>query len=124
MRYESLTINETVRSGKDKTEHGTVMPIVMAATTNGTTPVNVFSSKGCPFPSRTLVAVQLTALDTTAGNIVLKHGSNAVFTLAKGTTANAVLGPASLANATVTAGQAVTVESSSAGNATVVLIYA
>ena len=123
MRYEELSIAQLIRGGKDLAEDGTVLPIVVVKGTNATTAQNVFGAGGAPFPTRTLVAVFVISLDTTAGNIVLKHGANTVATIAKGTTSGALVGAASLANTTVTKGQVVTVESSSAGNASVIMLY-
>ena len=85
------------------------------ATTNGTTPVNVFSSAGAPIPF-TVESFESIAADATASNIILKNGTNTVASVAKGTTANAVVGEEALANTAVVAGAGFTVESSGTGN--------
>lgn len=124
MRYESISIGEATRSGRNSTDFGTILPIPMAVSTNGTTAVNVFGTTGCPFPSLTLVGAFVTSKDVTAGNIVIKHAAGTVATIAKGTSIGVAVGPATLANATVTKGGLVTIESSSAGDAFVYLFYA
>jgi len=86
------------------------------ATTNGTTPVNVFSSAGAP-NNFTVESFEAIAADATASNIVLKNGTATVASVAKGTTANAVVGEETLANIAVTKGAVFTVESSGTGNA-------
>jgi hypothetical protein len=85
--------------------------------TNGTTAVNVFGSKGAPFAG-TITNFEVTALDTTAGNITLKINSNTVATIAKGTSAGGITGiGAALTTVAFNPGDAVTLVSSSAGNA-------
>lgn len=86
------------------------------ATTNGTTPVNVFSSAGAP-NNFTVASFETIAADAVASNIVLKNGTATVASVAKGTTANAVVGEETLANTAVTKAAVFTVESSGTGNA-------
>lgn len=94
----------------------------VAIATNGTTPVNVFGAGGAPC-NLTVTSVMVISKDTTAGNIVLKQAANTVATIAKGTAAGAVLGATSLANAAYTAADVCTVESSSAGDAKVIITF-
>lgn len=95
---------------------------VVAVATNGTTPVNVFGAGGAPV-ALTIKSIKSVAQDTTAGNILTKNGSNTVATIAKGTTSGGVVGGVSLANASVSAGAVCTVESSSAGNSIVEIVF-
>jgi len=90
--------------------------------TNGTTAVNVFGANGAP-ANLTITSVDVIALDTTAGNITPKVNGNTVVTIAKGTASGALVGGVTLANTTVKAGDAVTILSSSAGNARVRIHY-
>ena len=91
--------------------------------TNGTTAVNVFGPKGAPFKG-TITTYELTALDTTAGNITLAVNGNVVSTIAKGVTAGGLGGPtAALANVSFNPGDKVTIVSSSAGNALCWIAY-
>lgn len=92
---------------------------VAVANTNGTTNVNVFTAP----VDLTITGVFLGALDTTAGNITVLNGSDTVVTIAKGTTAGAMVHGTTLANASVSAGTVVQVDSSSAGNARVYITY-
>lgn len=114
-----------VRGGL-KFEHpidaSTVGGILRRVQTTGTTAVNVFGSNGAPF-ALTIGGAFLISQDTTAGNITLKVNGNTVATIAKGTTSGAMVGAVSLSNTTVAAGDAVTVVSSSAGNAEVIITY-
>ena len=91
--------------------------------TNGTTAVNVFGSKGAPFAGK-ITNFETTALDTTAGNITLKINSNTVATIAKGVTAGGIGGiTAALTTINFNPGDAVTIVSSSAGNALCWIAY-
>jgi hypothetical protein len=94
----------------------------VAVNTNGTTPVNVFGAGGAPV-ALTITSITSTALDTTTGNIITKQAANTVATIAKGATAGALVGAVSLANATYAAADVCTVESSSAGNSTVLITF-
>lgn len=94
----------------------------VAATTNGVTAVNVFTSAGAPY-AMTVTAVFLIAQDATASNITLKQAANTVVTIAKGVTAGALVGGVSLTNTVYAKGDACTVVSSGTGNATVIIIY-
>lgn len=96
---------------------------VKIVSTNGTTAVNVFGSKGAPY-NITITGFVVGAKDTTAGNIALKQGSTTIASVAKGTTTGALtVEEAALASASITAGTVVTVESSSAGNALCIITY-
>jgi hypothetical protein len=91
--------------------------------TNGATAVNVFGSGGAP-ANLTITGILVIAQDTTAGNITLNTPGGVVATVAKGVTAAVPTGTsAALTFTTVKAGQAVTVLSSSAGNAQVFVFY-
>lgn len=94
----------------------------VATDTNGTTNVDVFDSAGAPFPL-TITAVYLISKDTTAGNITVLQGANTVCTIAKGTTAGAMVGATSLANTVYAMGDVFQVDSSSTGNATVIINF-
>lgn len=94
----------------------------VAIDTNSTTPVNVFGAGGAPV-ALTVKSVKVISKDTTAGNIVLKQAANTVATIAKGTAAGAVIGATSLANTSYAAADVCTVESSSAGEATVEIVF-
>lgn len=94
----------------------------VAKDTNGTTNVNVFSASGAPF-AFTITGVFLISKDTTAGNITVLQGSNTVCTIAKGTTAGVMVGATSLSNTVYAVGDACQVDSDSAGNATVFIVF-
>lgn len=94
----------------------------VAANTNGTTNVNVFSASGAPF-GLTVTGVFLISKDTTAGDITVVNAGNTVCTIAKGTTAAVMVGATSLSNTTVAKGASFQVDSSSAGNATVFITF-
>lgn len=91
--------------------------------TNGTTVVNVFGPKSAPFKG-TITNFDVSALDTTAGNITLAVNGSVVSVIAKGAVAGAPGGPTSaLTNATFNPGDKVTLVSSSAGNALCWIAY-
>lgn len=90
--------------------------------TTGTTPVNVFGAGGAP-TALTITSVLSTAQDTTAGNITLADTAGTVVAIAKGTTSGGVVGGVTLANTAVTAGNSVTVVSSSVGNSIVTINF-
>lgn len=94
----------------------------VAATTTGTTPVNVFSAGGAPY-DLTVTGMFLISLDTTAGNISAYNGTSTIATIAKGTTSAAMVGATSLSNTSYSRGRSFTVVSSSAGNSTVFLTF-
>lgn len=84
----------------------------VAALTTGTTAVNVFGTGGAPC-NLTLTSLLAIAVDTVAANIILTNGTDAVGTLAKSETANAVTGLETMGTYTsVTAADTVTIESS------------
>ena len=89
--------------------------------TTGTTPVNVFGNPSGV--AGTILSVSVTALDATAGNIVVKDTAGTVATVAKGTTVGVTTGATTIANAAFTAAGILTVESSTAGNAIVTITY-
>lgn len=108
-------------------EYGTALQLFtgrfcIATNTNGTTNVNVFGSAGAPYPL-TITGVFVISLDTTAGNITVLQGGNTVCTIAKGTTAGAMVGATTLSNTVYATGDTCQVDSSSAGNATVFITY-
>jgi hypothetical protein len=94
----------------------------VAKDTNGTTNVDVFGASGAPF-AFTVTAVYLIAKDVTAGNITLLQGGNTVCTIAKGVVAGLMIGATSLANTVYAKGDVCQVDSSSAGNATVIIQF-
>lgn len=92
------------------------------ANTNGTTAVPVWTN-GAP-TALTIKSVFLISQDTTAGNITVENpAATVVCTIAKGATAGVLVGATTLANTSVAAGAAVVVDSSSAGNARVHIVY-
>lgn len=93
----------------------------VSKSTSGTTPVNVFAAT-VPFAC-TITGVYLISKDTTAGNITVADTAGTVATIAKGTTSGAMVGAVSLANTSVASGDTLTIVSSSAGNATVVINF-
>lgn len=99
------------------------MQNIAVAETNGTTAVSVFGANGLD-QAITITGVFLVALDTTAGNITVEApASTTVVTIAKGTTAGALVGGTTLSNTSVVAGTNVVVDSSSTGNARVYITY-
>jgi hypothetical protein len=95
----------------------------VAVGTNGTTPVNVFGAGGAPI-GLVVTSVVAQSLDTTAGNIILKNDGTTVSTIAKGTAAGVCVAEVgTLATGVYSAAAACTVESSSAGNARVVITF-
>lgn len=98
-----------------------IVPLI--ATTSGTTAVNLVDADGAPAAGN-ILAVLTIADDTNAGNVVVKNGTNTVATVAKSTTAGLPVGATSggVSNAAVTAGNVLTVESSTTnGNARVIV---
>ena len=93
----------------------------VAARTNGTTPVNVFGAT-VPFGA-TVTGAYLVADDATAGNVTIASTAGTLATIAKGTTAGALVGATSIANPTIASGNTFTVVSSSAGNGTVFITF-
>ena len=105
------------------------LPVLMrndfciSVNTNGTTAVNVFDTNGAP-ANINITAILVAALDTTAGNIEVINAGNVVNDTtgtAKGTSAGVVSTAVALANTAVASGASLTVVSSSAGNATVII---
>jgi len=96
---------------------------IVSAVSNGTTEVSVFGAAGLPFPI-TITGVYLIARDTTATNITVEApASTVVATIAKGTTAGALVGASSLANTSVPANTNVILDGSGAGVAQVFITY-
>lgn len=90
--------------------------------TNGTTAVPVWAD-GAP-TDLVIKSVFLISLDTTTGNITVENpASTVVCTIAKGATAGALVGGTTLSNTAVAKGTALVVDSSSAGNARVHIVY-
>ncbi len=71
----------------------------------------------------TITGVYLVSQDTTASNITVADTAGTVATIAKGTVSGVLVGAASLANTTVTAGNTLTVVSDGAGNANVFITF-
>lgn len=95
---------------------------IVTQQTNGTTAVAVWAN-GAP-ADLVVKSVYLISLDTTAGNITVENpASTVVCTIAKGATAGVLVGASSLANTSIARGTAVVVDSSSAGNAQVFIVY-
>ncbi len=94
---------------------------VVAVETNGMTPVDVIAAT-VPF-NAVITGVYLISEDVTAGNITIADTAGTVATIAKGTVSGVMVGAASLANTTVTAGDTLTIVSSSAGNARVFITF-
>ena len=96
---------------------------VKVVSTNGTTAVNVFGANGAP-ANITITSFVIGAKDTTAGNIALKQGSTTIASVAKGTSTGVLtIEEAALSSPSISAGTAVTVVSSSAGNALCYISY-
>lgn len=93
----------------------------VAKDTTNTTPVNVFAAT-VPFAC-TITGVYVISKDTTAGNITVADTAGTVATIAKGTSAGVMVGATSLANTSVSAGNTLTIVSSSAGEATVFITF-
>lgn len=96
---------------------------IVSAVSNGTTAVSVFGADGLPYAIE-ITGVYLIARDTTATNITVEApASTVVCTIAKGTTAGALVGASSLSNTTVAANTNVVVDGSSTGVAQVFITY-
>lgn len=94
----------------------------VATDTNSTTAVNIHGAGGAAC-ALTVTGVIAVAKDTSAGNITVYNGTNAVATFAKSQTAGIVTGEdGALANTTVAAGAVFTVVSSG-GDARVIVNY-
>jgi hypothetical protein len=96
---------------------------IISAVSAGTTAVSVFGTAGLPYPI-TIKSVHLISRDTTATNVTVEApASTVVATIAKGTTAGAVVGASSLANTAVPANTNVILDGSGAGVAQVFITY-
>lgn len=96
---------------------------IISAVSSGTTAVSVFGEAGLPY-GITIKGIYLIARDTTATNITVEApASTVVATIAKGTTAGALVGASSLANTTVPANTNVIIDGSGAGVAQVFITY-
>src|ERR1041384_1982094 len=116
-----------VTQGGIRQEHPVDQSLVADQTkvvsTNGTTAGNVFGTNGAPV-NITITGFVIGSKDTTAGNIALKQGSTTIASVAKGTTLGAMsFEEAALSSPSIPAGTAVTVVSSSAGNALCIITY-
>lgn len=89
--------------------------------TNATTPVNVFGvANGF---DGVITGIYVISKDTTAGNIIVKTTAGTVATIAKGTASGAMVGAVTLANTALDDEGICTIESSSAGEATVIILF-
>lgn len=96
---------------------------IISAVSAGTTAVSVFGTAGLSY-AITIKSVHLISQDTTATNITVEApASTVVATIAKGTTAGAVVGASSLANTAVPANTNVILDGSGAGVAQVFITY-
>lgn len=97
---------------------------VVTAVSNGTTAVSVFGASGLGY-AIDITGVFLIARDTTATNITVEApASTTVCTIAKGTSAGALVGATSLANNTgIPAGTDVVIDGSGAGVAQVFITF-
>jgi hypothetical protein len=96
---------------------------IVSAVGTGTTAVSVFGASGLPY-AITITGVYLISQDTTATNITVEApASTTVCTIAKGTTAGALVGASSLSNTSVPAGTNVIIDGSGAGVAQVFITY-
>lgn len=101
---------------------GSAADRVVSVLGTGTTAASVWPN-GAP-TALTITRVWLISNDTTAGNVTVENpASTVVATIAKGTTAGALVGATSLANTSVAAGTDVIVDCSSAGVAQVFIHY-
>jgi len=90
--------------------------------TNNTTPVDVFGAGGVPC-DLIVKHVRLTAKDATASNITVATDGNTIATIAKGTSAGALVGATSIANGAIAAAGPLTIVSSGAGEAFVEIAF-
>lgn len=89
--------------------------------TNNTTPVDVFGvANGF---DGVITGVFVISKDATAGNIIIKTTAGTVATIAKGGVAGVMTGAVSLANTAIDDEGICTIESSSAGEATVIILF-
>lgn len=96
---------------------------IVSAVSNGTTAVSVFGASGLDF-AITITGIFLIARDTSATNITVEApASTVVATIAKGTSAGALVGATSLANTSVPAGTNVIIDGSGSGIAQVFITY-
>jgi len=89
--------------------------------TNAQTPVNVFGDVN-GFDG-VITGIFVIAKDATAGDITIKTTAGTVATIAKGVTAGALVGAVALANTAIDDEGICTIESSSAGEATVIIMF-
>ena len=99
-------------------------PFQVAVATNGTAVVNVFDANGSPSNLFLDAVLLINGSDTASGNITVTNGTDTTLTLAKSTSANAVVGAggSSLSFRDVAKGAVFTVVSSTAGNTEVVIL--
>jgi hypothetical protein len=94
----------------------------IVATTNGTTPVNVFDANGAP-DNLNITAILTIATVTLAGNLVVKNGTDTMATIAKSTTIGAMTAAAPSAVANVAKGAVFTVEMGAGSEDVNVIIF-
>lgn len=123
IKYGNLVAGDEIEDGAiDYDNMASGVTFTRTVDSNGTTAVPVFTS-GAPVAC-TITGVTLVALDTTATNITVENpASTVVCTIAKGTSAGAVIGATTLANTTVAAGNVVIVDGSGAGLARVTITF-
>lgn len=122
LSYDRIQKNWKVHPRYRVLDASTQPGVKVVPTTNGTTAVNVFGAGGAP-RALNITAVFVGALDTTAGNIIVKNGTDTVASVAKGTSTGVFVIEEAIANTAVAAGAVCTAESSSAGNAAVFIYY-
>jgi hypothetical protein len=116
------TVNATAREGGVDVELTGTREIAVKDTAS-TNAISVFGTAGLPY-AITITGAFVVSQDTTAGNITVENPTaTVVCTIAKGTTAGALVGATTLANTAVAAGTNLVVKSSSAGVARVFITY-
>ena len=113
IRETGLNTQENTYIGGSLTVDGGIVgqEQIVTAVSNGTTAVSVFGASGLDYPID-ITGVYLIARDTTATNITVEApAATTVCTIAKGTTAGALVGATSLtSNTNIPAGTNVVVD--------------
>ena len=124
IKYGNLVAGDEIESGAiTGTNLATGTAASVTKDSNGTTAVSVFGASGLDY-AITITGVSLVALDTTATNITVENpASTVVCTIAKGTSAGAVVGATTLSNTEVAAGTNLIIDGSGAGLARVTITY-
>lgn len=125
IKEAGLNTQEAINTSSSLTATGGIVGVrqVVETTGAGTTAVSVFGTSGLGY-AITITGVYLISNDTTAGNVTVEApASTVVATIAKGTTAGALVGATSLANTSVPAGTNVIIDCSSAGVAQVFIAF-